>query len=86
RHMNEVKYCYEQALARKPKLDGRLVAQFTISAQGQVIASVKASSTLADPTAEMCVVNAIKRWDFPAPNGGGLAIVTYPFTFTPAGN
>jgi hypothetical protein len=32
------------------------------------------------------VVNAIKRWEFPAPTGGGLAIVSYPFTFSPAGN
>ena len=86
RHLNEVKYCYDQALVRKPKLDGRLVAQFTIAGNGQVIASVKQSSTLGDPTAEMCVVNAIKRWEFPSPTGGGLAIVTYPFTFNPAGN
>jgi hypothetical protein len=86
RHLNEVKYCYDQALVRKPKLDGRLVAQFTIAGTGQVIASVKQSSTLGDLGAEMCVVNAIKRWEFPAPNGGGLAIVTYPFTFSPAGN
>jgi TonB family protein len=86
RHLNEVKYCYDQALVRQPKLEGRLVAQFTIAGTGQVIASVRQSSTLGAPAAEMCVVNAIKRWQFPAPMGGGLAIVTYPFTFSPAGN
>jgi hypothetical protein len=86
RHLNEVKFCYDQALTRQPKLEGRLVAQFTISGSGQVIASVKQSSTLGALEAEMCVVNAIKRWNFPAPQGGGLAIVTYPFTFAPAGN
>jgi hypothetical protein len=86
RHLNEVKYCYDQALVKQPKLDGRLVAQFTIAGNGQVIASLKSSSTLGSPAVEMCVVNAIKRWEFPAPTGGGLAIVTYPFTFSPAGN
>jgi hypothetical protein len=86
RHLNEVKYCYDQALVHNPKLDGRLVAQFTIAGNGQVIASVRQSSTLGSPQVEMCVVNAIKRWEFPAPTGGGLAIVSYPFTFTPAGN
>jgi len=86
RHINEVKYCYDQALTHNPKLDGRLVAQFTIAGNGQVIASIKQSSTLASPQVEMCVVNAIKRWEFPAPTGGGLAIVSYPFTFSPAGN
>jgi hypothetical protein len=86
RHLNEVKYCYDQALVRQPKLDGRLVAQFTISGNGRVIASVVQSSTLGSTPVEMCVVNAIKRWEFPAPSGGGLAIVSYPFTFAPAGN
>jgi len=86
RHLNEVKYCYDQALVRQPKLEGRLVAQFTIAGNGQVIASVRQSSTLAAPAVEMCVITAIKRWEFPAPTGGGLAMVTYPFTFSPAGN
>jgi len=86
RHLNEVKYCYDQALVRQPKLDGRLVAQFTIAGTGRVIASVVQSSTLGSTPVEMCVVNAIKRWEFPAPTGGGLAIVSYPFTFSPAGN
>jgi TonB family protein len=86
RHVNEVRYCYEQALARQPKLDGRLVTQFTISGNGTVIASVISSSTLRSPAVESCVVNAIRRWEFPAPTGHGLAIVSYPFTFTPAGN
>src|SRR5262245_25587055 len=31
RHVNEVRYCYEQGLTKQPKLDGRLVTQFTIS-------------------------------------------------------
>jgi len=86
RHINEVKYCYDQALARQPKLDGRMVAQFTIAGSGQVLASVVASSTLGSPAVEMCVTKAIMRWQFPAPEKGGLAIVSYPFQFSPAGN
>ena len=86
RHLNEVKYCYDQALARNPKLDGRMVAQFTIAGSGQVLASVVQSSTLGAPAVEMCVANAIRRWQFPAPEKGGLAIVSYPFSFAPAGN
>ena len=86
RHVNEVRYCYEQALTKQPKLDGRLVTQFTISGTGVVTSSVIASSTLHSVTVESCIVNAIKRWEFPAPTGHGIAIVSYPFTFTPAGN
>jgi TonB family protein len=86
RNINQVKYCYDQALAKYPKLDGRLLAQFTIAGNGQVIASVVQNSTLGVASVDLCVVQAIRRWQFPAPTGGGLAIVSYPFLFAPAGN
>jgi len=85
RHLNEVKYCYQQALGRRPTLEGRLVTQFTIAPTGQVLAAVVQSSTLREVSVEACVVNAVKRWSFPAPDRGGLAMVSYPFTFAPAG-
>jgi hypothetical protein len=34
---------------------------------------------------DACVVEAIRRWEFPKPDGGGVAIVTYPFQLAPAG-
>jgi hypothetical protein len=30
---------------------------------------------------ESCVVQAVRRWPFPRPEGGGLVIVSYPFNF-----
>ncbi len=86
RHLNEVRYCYQQALTRRPTLEGRLVTQFTIAPTGQVLAAVVQSSTLREISVEACVVNAVKRWEFPAPDHGGLAMVSYPFTFAPAGD
>jgi hypothetical protein len=50
-----------------------------------VLASVLQSSTLNAVAVESCVVNAVKRWDFPKPAGGGLVIVSYPFQFTRPG-
>jgi TonB family protein len=85
RHINEVKYCYEQELTRKPELGGRVAVQFTIAANGQVVASVLQNSTMGNVRVETCVVNAVRRWEFPKPLGGGIVIVTYPFNFTPAG-
>ena len=85
RHINEVKYCYEQELTRKPELGGRVAVQFTIAATGQVIASVLQNSTMGNPRVENCVVQAVRRWEFPKPLGGGIVIVSYPFSFTPAG-
>jgi len=86
RHLNEVRYCYQQALTRRPTLEGRLVTQFTIAPTGQVLAAIVQSSTLREVSVEACVVNAVKRWEFPAPDRGGLAMVSYPFTFAPAGD
>ncbi|HEY4392923.1 MAG TPA: AgmX/PglI C-terminal domain-containing protein [Polyangia bacterium] len=85
RNINQVRYCYQNALVRRPSLQGRLVTQFTIAPTGRVLAAVVQSSTLKEVSVEACVVNAIKRWEFPTPNGGGLAMVSYPFTFAPAG-
>jgi TonB family protein len=85
RHINEVKYCYEQELTRKPELGGRVAVQFTIAANGQVVASVLQNSTMGNTRVESCVVQAVRRWEFPKPLGGGIVIVTYPFNFTPAG-
>ena len=85
RHINEVRYCYEQALAGHPSLGGRVVVQFTIAGTGRVLASVLQSSSLGAPAVDACVVNAVKRWEFPQPTGGGLVIVSYPFQLTPAG-
>jgi TonB family protein len=85
RHINEVKYCYEQELLKKPDLGGRVVVQFTISASGQVVASVLQNSTMGNARVENCTVQAVRRWEFPKPLGGGIVIVSYPFVLTPAG-
>lgn len=79
----QIKYCYEKQLLVKPKLEGTVTTQFTISGNGAVI-SVQASG-IGDPAVESCVAAAIKSIQFPKPKGGGLVNVRYPFTFRPAG-
>jgi pSer/pThr/pTyr-binding forkhead associated (FHA) protein len=85
RHINEVKYCYEKELTTNPDLKGRVSIQFTISGSGQVIASVVQSSDMRNPACEQCIAQAVRRWLFPKPEGGGIVIVTYPFLLTAAG-
>jgi TonB family protein len=85
RHLNEVRYCYEQELTKKPGLGGRVLVQFTIAASGQVIASVLQNSTMGNARVENCTVQAVRRWEFPKPLGGGIVIVSYPFVMTPRG-
>ena len=85
RHANEVKFCYERELLRNPELFGRLMVQFTISGQGSVLAAALQTSTINNTTVEQCVVAAVRRWEFPEPAGGGIAVVSYPFVMKAAG-
>jgi FHA domain len=85
RHLNEVKFCYEKELMKKADLYGRVMIQFTISGTGQVVASVVQNSTMNNPSVEQCIAGAVRRWEFPKPQGGGIVIVSYPFVLKAAG-
>jgi TonB family protein len=84
-HINEVKFCYEQEMTTRSELGGRIMVQFTIAPGGQVLTSVLQSSTMGNARVENCTVQAVRRWEFPKPQGGGLVMVSYPFVLTPAG-
>ncbi|MCS6915685.1 MAG: TonB family protein [Myxococcota bacterium] len=84
RHINEVKFCYEKELTRNPNLQGRVMIQFTIANTGAVISSIVQSSTMGSPPVEQCIAAAVRRWEFPKPQGG-IVIVTYPFVLKAAG-
>ena len=85
RHINEVKYCYQVELQGNPNLYGRVVVQFTIAATGQVVVSRVQTSTLNNSKVESCIAQAVRRWLFPKPKGGGIVIVSYPFVLKSAG-
>ena len=85
RHLNEVRFCYEKELMHKQDLYGRVMIQFTISGTGQVVASVVQNSTMNKPNVEQCIAQAVRRWEFPKPQGGGIVIVSYPFVLKAAG-
>lgn len=83
RNLNQIRYCYEQELAQRPDLAGRVQVRFVISTSGAVASSSVAGSTIGNPRVEQCVARAVGRIGFPAPDGG-VVIVTYPFMFTSA--
>ncbi|MBW2460114.1 MAG: TonB family protein [Deltaproteobacteria bacterium] len=85
RHSNEVRFCYEQRLQQRPDLAGVVTPSFVISPTGRVQSASIKNSTLGDATVEQCLTLAIRRWQFPAPNGGGIVVVNYPFTFSKGG-
>jgi outer membrane biosynthesis protein TonB len=79
RHINEVKFCYERELATRPDLAGRVSIKFIIMGTGAVQMAAVAESTIGNPSVENCIAQAVRRWTFPQPEGGGIVIVTYPF-------
>jgi hypothetical protein len=78
-HINEVRYCYNQGLAKDPNLKGRVAIQFQIGATGKVPTSVVSETDVKDGSVTNCIAQAVRRWNFPKPEGGGTVIVTYPF-------
>jgi hypothetical protein len=78
-HKNEIKFCYERELAQKRDLDGRVTTQFTILGNGAVTSALTQATTLNYAPVEQCIAQAVRRWSFPKPEGGGIVIVSYPF-------
>jgi TonB family protein len=85
RHINEVRFCYEQELAQRPDLAGRVTVSFIIAATGAVQTASVANTTLNNARVETCVTQAVRRWTFPAPDGGGAVLVNYPFVLDSQG-
>jgi TonB family protein len=72
RHRNELRFCYEQTLAG----DAVVAIKFIVSPAGAVqVASVERSDSGIEKL-DMCLAQAVRRWSFPAPKGGGIVVVT----------
>ena len=83
-HLSEIRYCYQKELNKNPKLSGRISVKFTIAADGSVSSSSIKSSSLNNSVAESCIAGRFRRFRFPKPKGGGIVVVSYPFTFKAA--
>ena len=83
RHINELRFCYEQSLPSEPTAGGTLEARIDISGTGAVQhATVTLGPGAAlDERTQSCVANAFRRWTFPEPSGHTAVHVTSSFTF-----
>jgi TonB family protein len=81
RHYNEVKYCYEKELTKDPGLYGKVAVVFIIDGAGKVGDALVQQSTMGSVAVEGCILSHVRRWAFPAPEGGGTVQVTYPYVF-----
>jgi Ca-activated chloride channel homolog len=81
-HINEVRYCYNQGLAKDPNLKGRVTIQFVIDPNGKIQSAVVKEDTIIDKAVGTCIAKQIMRWTFPKPMGG-IVTITYPFVLEP---
>lgn len=82
-HSAEVRDCFDRAVHLSPSLAGRIEAAWTIDCAGAVTKLSIAESTLPKDVNE-CVLQNVKSWRFPAPKGGGVATVTFPWVLKPS--
>ena len=76
-----IKYCYDKELQKKKDLEGKIVVKFVIAPNGSVVSSSIRESTMGNAAVEDCIAERVKRFKFPAPKGGGIVEVSYPFIF-----
>lgn len=81
RHMQEIRYCYQRELQRSPGLGGKVVVGFTIANDGTVSRAATKESSVNNTSVESCINGRFMRMQFP--ELGGMAVVSYPFLFSP---
>jgi hypothetical protein len=77
----EIRDCYARRLQDRPTLMGKLVARFDIGPNGKVIGAT--ADGMSDKELILCVVTAVRKWEFEKPQSGGKLRVAYPFKFEP---
>lgn len=73
--------CYRQQAEALPEFAVRLVPKVTITKTGEVSKAKVGSLALKSDRVEPCILQVIRETRFPEPQGGGVAIVTYPLAF-----
>jgi hypothetical protein len=83
--IGEVRACYEAGLTGARGAAGLVELKFIIGTEGLVIATAVARSSLDDASIASCIRDAVAKWRFPVPDGGGIVVVTYPFVLETTG-
>ncbi|GEM_PF-6031340 len=80
-HQGEFRACYERELNKIKGLNGRVVLFWLITPQGSVQKAIVKETSLKNEAVEQCLIKSVNHWRFPAPKGGGIVAVEYPFVF-----
>ena len=80
-YRNQIRNCYERAMISSPNLNGRLVYQWQIQPQGEVVLAVAVKDSVQSPNLKACVLDVIEKMRFPKAANGRKTTVNYPFVF-----
>jgi hypothetical protein len=79
-HIGALRACYETEVQKNPSLKGGVTLAWQIDSSGSVSSAQVASSTLANPRVEGCMVRQVRSWRFPAADQP-TPVSSYPFRF-----
>lgn len=63
----QIRYCYERQLFAGRKLAGVVEVEFTVTKAGSTAELIKVTSSLDDPSVEVCILTRMATWVFPRP-------------------
>ncbi len=80
--VRDIQQCYEKALFKDANVSGRVEYEWTIDPKGHVLeASVKKSDVAGGDLLNNCVLNVIRKINFPSAKNGQETIATIGFPF-----
>lgn len=76
--------CYEQSLKTKPNLGGNVSLDFVVAPDGKVAhaAATEVEGGLEDDATITCMLNELRKLEFPKPRGGRV-FINYPLKLEP---
>ena len=77
----ELRSCADSQPSRQ--WGGKLVVRFVIAPTGKVVRVMVTESKTGNAELDACVTGVIRKWRFPQPRGGGVALVTWPLLIKP---
>ena len=81
KHGRDLRDCYEMELQQDRSPSGKIVLRAVVDEDGTVRTVKIASNTTGSPSMGQCMTRRAKRWRFPKPKGGGIAIMTASLAF-----
>jgi len=81
RRISYIQHCYEQALRKNPKLEGKMVMQFSILQDVSISNVFIQLSTVHSQYLEQCIVHNFQQMTFSMATGS-VFVLSFPFLFT----